>query len=68
MTTPTRPGEALRQPDWIAQAVFYQVFPDRFRKADPALDPESVTPWGEAPGADGFALPVRSVVLLGARP
>ncbi|MDR1213511.1 MAG: hypothetical protein LBK54_05405 [Propionibacteriaceae bacterium] len=56
-----------RQPDWITQAVFYQAFPDRFRNADPALDPESVTPWGDPPNAGGFARPARSVALPGAR-
>lgn len=26
-------------PDWVAEAVFYQIFPDRFRNGDPANDP-----------------------------
>ena len=26
-------------PDWIADAVFYQIFPERFRNGDPANDP-----------------------------
>ena len=26
-------------PDWVAEAVFYQIFPDRFRNGDPDNDP-----------------------------
>lgn len=26
-------------PDWIADAIFYQIFPERFRNGDPANDP-----------------------------
>ncbi len=26
-------------PDWVADAVFYQIFPERFRNGDPANDP-----------------------------
>jgi cyclomaltodextrinase / maltogenic alpha-amylase / neopullulanase len=34
-------AEAARfsTPDWVRDAVFYQVFPDRFRNADPSNDP-----------------------------
>ena len=48
-----------RVPDWAADAVFYQIFPERFRNGDPSNDPTlestefpdimpgnwSVTPW-----------------------
>jgi alpha-glucosidase len=27
------------QPDWVAEAVFYQIFPDRFANGDPTNDP-----------------------------
>ena len=35
-------GEAARfeTPEWVRDAVFYQVFPDRFRNANPDNDPE----------------------------
>lgn len=36
-------------PSWVPGAVFYQIFPDRFRNGDPSIDPPGVVPWGEAP-------------------
>ncbi len=36
-------------PTWIRDAVFYQIFPDRFCNGDPAIDPPGVRPWGEPP-------------------
>lgn len=30
---------------WTQEAVFYQIFPDRFDNANPANDPPGVTPW-----------------------
>jgi len=38
------PGEELtdrpdRAPDWVSDAVFYQIFPERFRNGDPGNDP-----------------------------
>ncbi len=32
----------MSAPDWVHEAVFYQVFPDRFANGDPALDPQQV--------------------------
>ncbi len=47
-------------PDWAKHAIWYQIFPDRFRNGDPSNDPEHVIPWtmdwfSSAPheGADG---------------
>jgi cyclomaltodextrinase len=36
-------------PDWVQDAVFYQIFPDRFANGEPSRDPLNVQPWGEAP-------------------
>lgn len=33
------PGGTRSVPDWAADAIFYQVFPERFRNGDPANDP-----------------------------
>lgn len=38
-------------PDWVRDAIFYQVFPDRFRDGDPAVHPDRPRrpegkPWG----------------------
>ncbi len=41
-------------PDWIQDAVFYQIFPDRFANGDPANDPPNVEPWGAPPTLWGF--------------
>lgn len=34
-------------PAWLTKGVVYQVFPDRFEKGNPALDPPDVKPWSD---------------------
>jgi glycosidase len=41
-------------PEWVKHAVFYQIFPERFARGDPALDPENVQPWGTPPTQDNY--------------
>ena len=41
-------------PDWIQDAIFYQIFPDRFANGDPGNDPPNVQPWGAQPTLWGF--------------
>ncbi len=41
-------------PDWLADAVFYQIFPDRFANGDPSLDPPDVVAWDSQPTRDNF--------------
>lgn len=36
-------------PYWVQDAVFYQIFPDRFYNSDPQNDPPNVIPWGSPP-------------------
>lgn len=36
-------------PPWVSDAVFYQVFPDRFASGDPSNDPPGAQPWGSPP-------------------
>ena len=36
-------------PDWVRDAVFYQIFPDRFCNGDHAIDPVGTRPWNELP-------------------
>jgi cyclomaltodextrinase / maltogenic alpha-amylase / neopullulanase len=48
-------GDRFQQPDWLRQAVFYQIFPDRFCNGDPASDPPAKLPWGEKPGPQSMA-------------
>ncbi|MEI6085362.1 MAG: glycoside hydrolase family 13 protein [Verrucomicrobiota bacterium] len=41
-------------PAWVRDAVFYQIFPDRFCNGDPANDPARVKPWGTKPALRNF--------------
>jgi cyclomaltodextrinase len=41
-------------PVWVRDAVVYQIFPDRFRRAGPVTATRSLEPWGARPTADGF--------------
>ncbi len=41
-------------PIWVRDAVFYQIFPDRFRNGDPGNDPVNVRPWGAPPTQRAF--------------
>ncbi len=36
-------------PYWVQDAVFYQIFPDRFANGDVRNDPPNVDPWGSKP-------------------
>jgi cyclomaltodextrinase / maltogenic alpha-amylase / neopullulanase len=42
------PGEP-RIPVWVRDAVFYQIFPERFSNGDPGNDPPGTEPWGGMP-------------------
>ena len=42
------------RPDWVPDAVFYQIFPDRFRNGDPGNDPPDTVPWGTEPDRTHF--------------
>ncbi|MCA0293819.1 MAG: glycoside hydrolase family 13 protein [Actinobacteria bacterium] len=44
----------MSAPDWLADAVFYQIFPERFANGDPGLDPPDVQPWDAEPTRDNF--------------
>lgn len=46
--------DAGDRPQWARDAVFYQIFPDRFRRAVPALDPPGTVPWGTPPDREHF--------------
>jgi glycosidase len=41
-------------PYWIQDAIFYQIFPDRFANGDPANDPPNLQKWGSIPTTWGF--------------
>jgi glycosidase len=41
-------------PDWIHEAIFYQIFPDRFANGDPGNDPVNVQAWGAEPNQKAY--------------
>jgi len=41
-------------PFWIQDAIFYQIFPDRFANGDLTNDPPNVRPWNLPPTRNGF--------------
>jgi cyclomaltodextrinase len=41
-------------PDWVKDAVFYQIFPERFANGNPANDPPGTERWGGTPKYDNY--------------
>lgn len=41
-------------PDWVPDAVFYQIFPERFCNGDPSNDPPGTEAWGGVPTRENF--------------
>jgi len=41
-------------PEWVTEAVVYQIFPDRFCNGEVANDPSDVTTWGDLPTRENF--------------
>lgn len=41
-------------PDWVRDAVFYQIFPERFCDGNPATNPQGAEPWGSKPTVRNF--------------
>lgn len=48
------PADIFTVPEWVKDAVFYQIFPERFANGDPSLDPANVLPWGGKPERHNF--------------
>ena len=44
----------IETPAWVRDAIFYQIFPDRFAMSDRVLRPGPVEPWDEPPTVHGF--------------
>ncbi|HSR48457.1 MAG TPA: glycoside hydrolase family 13 protein [Anaerolineales bacterium] len=44
----------MAPPGWVRDAIFYQIFPDRFANGDPSNDPPQVQPWGAPPTTRDF--------------
>ncbi len=41
-------------PDWVKDAIFYQIFPDRFAKSAELEKPKNIEPWESPPTRLGF--------------
>ena len=41
-------------PDWVKDAVFYQIFPDTFSKSKRVAKPGNLEPWDALPSAHGY--------------
>ncbi|MGB4594385.1 MAG: glycoside hydrolase family 13 protein [Anaerolineaceae bacterium] len=41
-------------PDWVKNAVFYQIFPDRFAASAQVVKPGNLEPWDATPTTKGF--------------
>lgn len=41
-------------PEWVQDAIFYQIFPDRFANGDSNNDPPGTVPWGSDPAVVQF--------------
>ena len=44
----------IATPDWVRDAVFYEIFPDRFASSDRVVKPGPVEPWDTPPTLYGF--------------
>ncbi|MCM3629512.1 alpha-glycosidase [Paenibacillus glycanilyticus] len=47
-------ADVFSPPAWVKDAVFYQIFPERFAKNDPSLNPEKIEAWGGKPTPTNF--------------
>lgn len=45
-------GDINNRPDWVRDAVFYQIFPDRFHNGSRKNDAHVTQSWGEEPNGD----------------
>ena len=48
------PRQSFETPAWVRDAVFYQIFVERFARGEPAHDPLGVQPWGSPPTHGNF--------------
>jgi neopullulanase len=54
-TAPTEvPGDQAFTPQWVHDAVFYQIFPDRFARSLSLSKPANLESWESPPTAHGF--------------
>ena len=47
-------ANTLHTPDWVKDAVFYQIFPDRFATSTRVHKPSNLEPWNSLPTLHGY--------------
>jgi len=47
-------SDQFSTPEWVKDAVFYQIFPDRFAKSSRVPKPKNLEPWRAKPTEHGF--------------
>ncbi len=47
-------SQLVRTPEWVKDAVFYQIFPDRFAKSERVIKPNNLEAWDAPPTPRGF--------------
>lgn len=45
---------SIQTPEWVRDAVFYQIFPDRFARSERVPKPSNLEPWDGPPTVYGF--------------
>ncbi|MEJ2665627.1 MAG: glycoside hydrolase family 13 protein [Deinococcales bacterium] len=48
------PGQPVDVPEWVQDAVFYQIFPDRFAQGADVPKPVGLEPWDTPPSVHGY--------------
>lgn len=46
--------QKVQVPDWVSDAIFYQIFPERFANGDTTNDPPGTEPWGGTPKTQNY--------------
>ena len=46
--------DLMEEPDWLDDAIIYQIFPERFNNGNKDNDPEKIKDWGTIPEHDYF--------------
>ncbi|MBD0380546.1 alpha-glycosidase [Paenibacillus sedimenti] len=46
--------DIIDPPAWVKDAIFYQIFPERFANGVPSISPVNVEPWGGTPTPKNF--------------
>ena len=44
----------IKTPDWVKDAIFYQIFPERFARSERVEKPTNLEPWDAPPTRRGF--------------